>query len=57
MHLACSTGKSFTICLVSGKRRERNGRGKKKCRREKEGTRKGKENMCLDANKKINLRN
>ena len=30
---------------------------KKKCRREKEGTRKGKENMCLDANKKINLRN
>ena len=53
MHLACSIGKSFTICLVSGKRREMNGK-EKKSRRKKEGTRKGKENMCLDANEKIN---
>ena len=56
MHLACSIGKSFTVCLVSAKRRERNVR-EKKSRREKEGTRKGKENMCLDANEKINLWN
>ena len=52
MHLACSIGKSFTICLVSG--REWKGMEEKKNRREKEGTRKGKENLCLDANEKIN---